>query len=139
MRYIENTRTGEVHEETCRRVKVIASTGQWDPALALMLPGRYACWVCLPTGLPTVPTEQIGQVDLLEDFDGAPYPEEVQRLARMVSFATDELTEEFQGLLVAALESVAWYAWLAGADSGSSGVYATRDNPHPIPEGERQS
>lgn len=73
--------------------------------------------------------------DLLEDPDGSPYPEEVQTLLAITTFASAELEEEYRNLLVTALESVAWHAW---EDGNSEGQRFDRDdstNPHAVPEG----
>lgn len=130
--YVENSRTGEVHRTDCPRVKVIAHPTSWSPERAPLLPGRRACWVCLENGLP-LRTPAPEPRELLEDPDGAPYPEEVQALVALLQI--DHGTAGMDAL-VAALEAVAWYAWRDGAGSGSKGVYEYGDNPHPLPRAE---
>lgn len=64
--------------------------------------------------------------DLLEDPDGAPYPEEVQELVRVleVEFLGEVELAEAKRMLVEALESVAADVWDAAFETGGEFVSA---------------
>lgn len=82
MDYVVNDRTGEVHEVTCPRVKVIASKSPWDPAKAQLTPGVYADRICLHGRLPLRGAPTL-------DRDHASHPER-QTLGKRLESLLDE-------------------------------------------------
>lgn len=71
----------------------------------------WTCGVCeVGEGQPHKPGCPYSDqpLDLLEDYDGAPYPEPVQTFWRSLH---EQLDRDLHGVLVAALESVAAASW----------------------------
>lgn len=97
--YVINDRVGEVHAIDCWRVKLMDSSNMsaWDPSRAHLLPGVTAC----PRCLTEVPKE--APMALLEDPDGAPYPEEVQGLMRLLQANTGTYVVD---VMIRALEAM---------------------------------
>jgi len=104
MKYLINTRLGVVHAADCPTVRRIspANLTEWDPIKAHLAPGVQHCPACL-SHVPEVPRNR-----LLEDADGAPYPDEVQNLMRLLTinahtFGGDAAVAAFEAMRLAGI------------------------------------